>query len=119
MLLLVWAWHRMTKTKIGVSGELLLVDDGHGNVGIGKVDLIKHCKNIIVVNNVTAVLGQPHSPMFPKKELKQWVIPRMLLGESVGLWSIYRIMWRQKHPAVLSAAGVLTYIILTMALIYS
>lgn len=118
MLLLVWAWHRMTKTKIGVSGELLLIDDGHSNVGIGKGNLIKYSKNILVVNNVIAVLGQPHSPMFPKKELKQWILPRMLSGDSVGLWFVYKIMWQQKHPAVLSAAGVFTYVILAMALMY-
>lgn len=107
--LLVWVFYKMSKTRIGVSGELLLVDDGQGNIGIGKESLIQYNATTLVVNNVIALLGQPHSPLYPKKELQQWVKPRMLRGDSVSSWTIFKIMWQHKHPSVILTIGIIVY----------
>jgi len=110
MILIFWAWYRISKTRIGVSGELLLVDDGQGNVGVGKGKLIKYDKSTLMVNNVVALLGQPNAPIYPKEEMKQWILPRMLLGDSISPWHMYKILWRQKHPSILLTIGVLGFI---------
>jgi len=109
MILIFWAWYRISKTRIGVSGKLLLVDDGQGNIGIGKGGLIKYDKSTLLVNNVAAVLGQPDAPIYPKEEMKQWVLPRMLSGDSVSPWHMYKILWRRKHPSIILTIGVLGF----------
>lgn len=115
-ILIFWAWYRISETRIGVSGKLLLVDDGQGNVGIGTGDLIKYNKSTLVVNKVVALLGQPHAPLFPKDEMKQWVTPRMHLGKPVGQWYLLRILWTQKHPSIFVSLAVLGYIVMVLLL---
>jgi len=116
--LIFWAWYRITIVRIGVSGELLLVDDGRGNVGKGKGGLIKYSKNNMVVDNVAVFLGQPHAPLFPAKELKKWVAPRMLLGEPVDQWYIFKILWKQKHPSAIAGTVFFLYLAIVLILIY-
>lgn len=107
-----WFWSRVTKTKIGVLDEYLLADDGQGNVGKGKGVAIKYSRSIMVVDNVVILLGQPYRPFFPKDELTKWVIPRMRLGESVSHFYILKILWRQKHPSIVTFIIAFVYIAL-------
>lgn len=113
-ILIYWAWYRATKIKIGISGQLLLVDDGNGNVGIGKGALVRHNNRVLIIDNTIAFLGQPHTPLYPKEKLIKWVIPRMQLGETVGQGYILKTLWQQKHPTVIVAIGLLIYIIMVM-----
>ena len=95
--LLCWLLITVARTKIGVSGELLLIDDGRGNVGIGKGSAVKYGETILWVDGVAVLLGRPVKPLFPRSELDQWVIPRMQLGQAVGQWEALRLFCQSKR----------------------
>ena len=98
----IWLWYRLLIVRIGISGDMLLIDDGRSKVVAGKADRIKYNKNtVFIVNDAIAFLGQPRAPLFPKDELKRWVIPRMRQGEEVSHWYVQKFLWKQRHPAII------------------
>lgn len=94
-------WTRVADVRIGIDGEMLLIEEKSGKSGTGKESDIKYSNSMLMVENAIAMLGNPRQPLYPKAELDRWVFPRMHLGQEIGGWQATKLMWREKHPAIL------------------
>ncbi len=104
-----WLWRRQLRYRIGVFKGQLLIDNGQGKVVIGKGDDIQYNKTMLMIRHEAAILGQPGRRLFPDEEIEKWVVPLMLQGRETSIWSMYKTMWRSRHPMVILLIAILAF----------
>ncbi len=107
----IWFWFRLIQFRIGVFKGQLLIDNGKGEIVIGKGDDIQYNRTMLMIRNQVAILGQPGKRLYPDEEIDKWVVPLMLQGRETGIWSMYRVMWGSRHPYLILLIAMLAFLL--------
>ncbi len=107
-----WKLRQVVSTRIGIADEWVLVDRGNGPVlGARDEDLLR-VANGFMIDGVTIPTGSPQMSLFDKKELEQWLQPRLDRGQSLG--PIKQLVWQWRHQR---GMFVLTWTLVALGLV--
>jgi hypothetical protein len=68
---------RVARTRVGVLSEWVLVDHGDGNIRIARDEDLLRVANGFIIDYTTIPTGTPQLSLYDKKELEQWLMPRL------------------------------------------
>lgn len=111
-----WLIYRNLSVKIGISGQLLLIDEGNGNIGVGKESAIQHTNSAIIIGKAVALIGQPDNSFFAKDELEKLIKPRVTRGQKISKLNFYKKLWHLKHPLAFVIIATLAFMPIALLL---
>jgi hypothetical protein len=102
-------------TRIGVCDEWVLVDYGNGVVRMARDEDLLRVPNGFIIEQVTVPTGNHQQSLYDKKELEQWLQPRLKRGGELG--PIKQLAWQWQNKRGLFIAGAIAVVLMLIAVV--
>lgn len=94
----------ITRTRIGVADEWVLVDHGNGVVRIARDEELLRVNNGFIIDQTTVPTGTPQVSLYDKAEVEQWLKPRMQRATHLGPLAQTKWQWQHKRSLFIALA---------------
>ena len=93
---------RIAHTRVGVLNEWVLVDHGNGVIRIARDEDLLRVANGFIIDYTTIPTGTPQLSLYDKKELDQWLVPRLERATTLGPLQQTAWQWHNKRGAFIA-----------------
>lgn len=108
----------LAKTKVGINGNKILIDDGFGQVAEGEAEQITFSNNMLLIKNKAISIGNPLNAKYSHQDIEQHINPRLKGSKYTNEIKMLWLLWKVGHP-IAKYNGLLMVIMLLALLLFN
>ncbi|HEY9035593.1 MAG TPA: hypothetical protein VIM96_02670 [Pseudomonadales bacterium] len=98
---MLWLHARQLRQRIGVRGELLILQNGQRQTAVGKGERILYSDNHIMIDDVVVSTGNGIKSLFPQDQLMNCVFPLLKQGRYLKASEMQQLLMKRMDPVLM------------------
>lgn len=110
---LAWLMQRICQQKLGVIGASVVLHESESKRSVARAEQIVYTSTHLMADGVIVNLGRPQQRWFDRKELEDYIYPRLKGAQKLGHLAMLKHLWRAREPQLVAS---LIIVFLSLAL---